>query len=77
MTILMQSGMVFVIFGEMFPGRISLNLMNFVSGSRLELWCIFLFVYHVKPHSFPWFSVAFAAVIGSVHLTLSPHIFFV
>ena len=48
MTILVQIGMVFVIFWEMFHERMSLNSMllllpvNFVSGFRLALMCISL-----------------------------------
>ena len=52
----------------MFHGRMSLKLMlllwlvNFVSGFRLEMMCIFLIV-SVKPHSSPWFSAACTAAI--------------
>ena len=54
-------------------GRISLDsvlvllLVNFVSGFRLELIYIYIYIsyrkYQVKPHSSPWFSPACDAVI--------------
>ena len=69
MTIFVLIGMAFVIIGEMFDGRISLNsvllllLVNFVIGFRLELMYISLRKYQVKPDSSPWFSAAYAAAI--------------
>ena len=56
---------------EIFCKRICLNLvllllllLNFVSASRLELMYISIYHNHVKPHSFLWFLVAFAASIS-------------
>ena len=51
--------------------RISLNsvllllVMNLVGGFRLELIYIYIphCMYHIKPHSYPWFSAACATVI--------------
>ena len=42
MTILVVTGMVFVIIWVMFRGMVSLNLVHYVSGSKLELMNIFL-----------------------------------
>ena len=44
------------------PWEDKLLLVNFVSGFRFELMYISL-IYHVKPHSSPWFSAACAAAI--------------
>ena len=69
LTILVQIEMFCVTIWEMFHGRISLNLvllrllLNFVSGSSLELIYIYL-KYQVKPFSSPWFWAACAAVIA-------------
>ena len=69
MTILVLTGMVFVIIREMFHRRISLNLVlllllvNFVSEFRLELMYIPHRKYQVKPHSSPWFAAACAVAI--------------
>ena len=71
MTILVLIVMFFVIIGEIFHGRISLKLvvllwllLNFVSGSRLELMYLPL-----KPHSCAWFSAACAAPIATSFIT--------
>ena len=61
--------------------RISLNsvllpqLVNFVSGFRLELMYIYIthLKYQVKPHSSRWFSAACAA--GIVHRNRFFHLY--
>ena len=64
-----------MIIWEMFHGRMSLNLvlllmlLTFVSGSRLELKCISLTEYQVKPHSSSGFSVAcVSALAHRIHI---------
>ena len=60
-----------MIISEIFCKIICLNLvllllllLNFVSASRLGLIYISIYHNHVKPHSFLWFSAAFAASIS-------------
>ena len=58
----------FVIFGEIFYGRISLNSVASVAASEFCKWVqveidVYIPNYQVKPHSFPWFSTVCAAAI--------------
>ena len=64
LVIVLLIGMVFVIIGEMFHGRISLKsvpLVNFVSGLRLEL--INISHHNIRSSLSPWFSAACATAI--------------